>query len=81
MQEINQNLVEEIGLNIIYICFFLDSSEVEIIDEILKINEDIRVYGFVFQIFENLFSNKVFNVLKLEKDVDGVIDINLGKLV
>lgn len=43
----------------------------QIIDEILKINEDIRVYGFVFQIFESSFSNKVFNVLKLEKDVDG----------
>uniref|UniRef100_H2QTW9 formate--tetrahydrofolate ligase n=1 Tax=Pan troglodytes TaxID=9598 RepID=H2QTW9_PANTR len=54
---------------------------VEIIDEILKINEDTRVHGLALQISENLFSNKVLNALKPEKDVDGVTDINLGKLV
>uniref|UniRef100_A0A8C4MUA8 formate--tetrahydrofolate ligase n=1 Tax=Equus asinus asinus TaxID=83772 RepID=A0A8C4MUA8_EQUAS len=33
------------------------------------------------QISESSFSNKVLNALKPEKDVDGVTDINLGKLV
>uniref|UniRef100_A0A2I2ZUN5 Methylenetetrahydrofolate dehydrogenase (NADP+ dependent) 1 like n=1 Tax=Gorilla gorilla gorilla TaxID=9595 RepID=A0A2I2ZUN5_GORGO len=81
MQEINQNLAEEAGLNITHICLPPDSSEAEIIDEILKINEDTRVHGLALQISENLFSNKVLNALKPEKDVDGVTDINLGKLV
>ncbi|XP_005552194.3 monofunctional C1-tetrahydrofolate synthase, mitochondrial isoform X4 [Macaca fascicularis] len=81
MQEINQNLAEETGLNITHICLPPDSSEAEIIDEILKINEDTRVHGLALQISENLFSNKVLNALKPEKDVDGVTDINLGKLV
>ncbi|XP_050642203.1 monofunctional C1-tetrahydrofolate synthase, mitochondrial isoform X2 [Macaca thibetana thibetana] len=81
MQEINQNLAEETGLNIAHICLPPDSSEAEIIDEILKINEDTRVHGLALQISENLFSNKVLNALKPEKDVDGVTDINLGKLV
>uniref|UniRef100_A0A2I3HN50 Tetrahydrofolate dehydrogenase/cyclohydrolase catalytic domain-containing protein n=1 Tax=Nomascus leucogenys TaxID=61853 RepID=A0A2I3HN50_NOMLE len=79
MQEINQNLAEEAGLNITHICLPPDSSE--IIDEILKINEDTRVHGLALQISENLFSNEVLNALKPEKDVDGVTDINLGKLV
>uniref|UniRef100_A0A7N5K0Z7 formate--tetrahydrofolate ligase n=1 Tax=Ailuropoda melanoleuca TaxID=9646 RepID=A0A7N5K0Z7_AILME len=52
-----------------------------IIDEILKINEDTRVHGLALQISENSFSNKVLNALKPEKDVDGVTDINLGRLV
>ncbi|XP_004404135.1 PREDICTED: monofunctional C1-tetrahydrofolate synthase, mitochondrial [Odobenus rosmarus divergens] len=81
MQEINQNLAEEAGLNITHICLPLDSSEAEIIDEILKINEDTRVHGLALQISENSFSNKVLNALKPEKDVDGVTDINLGRLV
>uniref|UniRef100_A0A667FMN7 formate--tetrahydrofolate ligase n=1 Tax=Lynx canadensis TaxID=61383 RepID=A0A667FMN7_LYNCA len=81
MQEINQNLAEEAGLNITHICLPPDSSEDEIIDEILKINEDTRVHGLALQISENSFSNKVLNALKPEKDVDGVTDVNLGRLV
>ncbi|XP_048655858.1 monofunctional C1-tetrahydrofolate synthase, mitochondrial isoform X3 [Marmota marmota marmota] len=81
MQEVNQNLAEEAGLNISHICLPPDSSEDEIIDEILKINEDNRVHGLALQISEDLFSNKILNALKPEKDVDGVTDINLGKLV
>ncbi|XP_073075856.1 monofunctional C1-tetrahydrofolate synthase, mitochondrial [Manis javanica] len=81
MQEINQNLAEEAGLNITHICLPPGSGEDEIIDEILKINEDSRVHGLALQISESSFSNKVLNALKPEKDVDGVTDINLGKLV
>ncbi|XP_029426615.1 monofunctional C1-tetrahydrofolate synthase, mitochondrial isoform X2 [Nannospalax galili] len=81
MQEINQNLAEEAGLNITHVCLPPDSSEDEIIDEILKINEDTRVHGLALQISVDSFSNKVLNALKPEKDVDGVTDVNLGKLV
>uniref|UniRef100_A0A2K5RU34 Monofunctional C1-tetrahydrofolate synthase, mitochondrial n=3 Tax=Cebus imitator TaxID=2715852 RepID=A0A2K5RU34_CEBIM len=72
MQEMNQNLAEEAGLNITHICLPPDSSEAEIIDEILKMNEDTRVHGLALQISENSFSNEVLNALKPEKDVDGV---------
>ncbi|XP_036905543.1 monofunctional C1-tetrahydrofolate synthase, mitochondrial [Sturnira hondurensis] len=81
MQEVNQNLAEEAGLNITHIFLPPESGEDEIIDEILKINEDTRVHGLALQISENLFSNKVLNALKPEKDVDGVTDVNLGRLV
>ncbi|KAB0379594.1 hypothetical protein FD755_007378 [Muntiacus reevesi] len=81
MQEVNQNLAEEAGLNITHICLPAESGEDEIIDEILKINEDTRVHGLALQIAETSFSNKILNALKPEKDVDGLTDVNLGKLV
>ncbi|XP_044527614.1 monofunctional C1-tetrahydrofolate synthase, mitochondrial [Gracilinanus agilis] len=81
MQEINQNLAEESGLNITHICLPPDSSEDEIIDEILKLNEDPRIHGLTLQLSIRSFSNKILNALKPDKDVDGVTDVNLGKLV
>ncbi|XP_015852298.1 monofunctional C1-tetrahydrofolate synthase, mitochondrial [Peromyscus maniculatus bairdii] len=80
MQEVNQNLAKEAGLDITHICLPPDSGEDEIIDEILKINEDPRVHGLALQISEDSLSNKVLDALKPEKDVDGVTDVNLGKL-
>ncbi|KAM4865615.1 monofunctional C1-tetrahydrofolate synthase, mitochondrial isoform 1-T2 [Thomomys bottae] len=81
MQEINQSLAEEAGLNITHICLSPDSGEDEIISEILKINENPRIHGLALQISEDSLSNKVLNTLNPQKDVDGVTDINLGKLV
>ncbi|XP_028620181.1 monofunctional C1-tetrahydrofolate synthase, mitochondrial [Grammomys surdaster] len=81
IQDMNQTLAKEAGLDITHICLPLDSGEDEIIDEILKINEDPRVHGLALQISEDSLSSKVLNALKPEKDVDGVTDINLGKLV
>lgn len=80
MQEINQNLANKAGLDITHICLPPDSGEDEIVDEILKINEDPRVHGLALQISEDSLSNKVLEALKPEKDVDGVTDVNLGKL-
>ncbi|CAH7313244.1 Mthfd1l [Phodopus roborovskii] len=80
MQEINQNLAKKAGLDITHICLPPDSGEDEIVDEILKINEDPRVHGLALQISEDSLSNKVLEALKPEKDVDGVTDVNLGKL-
>lgn len=58
-----------------------DSRGDEIIDEILKINEDPRVQALALQISEDSLSNKVLSALKREKDMDGRTDVNLGKLV
>ncbi|OBS74503.1 hypothetical protein A6R68_14952 [Neotoma lepida] len=71
MQEINQNLAKEAGLDITHICLPPDSGEDEIVDEILKINEDPRVHGLALQISEDSLSNKVLDALKPDKDVDG----------
>ncbi|XP_048210243.1 monofunctional C1-tetrahydrofolate synthase, mitochondrial [Perognathus longimembris pacificus] len=80
MQETNQSLAEEAGLNITHICLPPDSGEDEIISEILKINENPGIHGLALQISRDSLSSKVLNALKPEKDVDGVTDVNLGKL-
>ncbi|XP_069090390.1 monofunctional C1-tetrahydrofolate synthase, mitochondrial isoform X2 [Pleurodeles waltl] len=79
MLETTKNFAEEIGLNIIHICLSQDSSDEEIIDEILKLNEDPKVRGLVLHLPTN--SSRVLNAVSPEKDVDGLHDVNLGRLV
>uniref|UniRef100_A0A8D1VWM8 formate--tetrahydrofolate ligase n=1 Tax=Sus scrofa TaxID=9823 RepID=A0A8D1VWM8_PIG len=70
---------QRVGTFLNHPCF--PNSQGLIIDEILKINEDSRVHGLALQISETSFSSKILHALKPEKDVDGVTDVNLGKLV
>ncbi|XP_030412441.1 monofunctional C1-tetrahydrofolate synthase, mitochondrial isoform X10 [Gopherus evgoodei] len=81
VQEINQNFAKEIGLHVIHICLPQGSSEDEIVGEILRLNEDPTVHGVALHLSENAFSSKILNAVKPEKDVDGVSDVNLGRLV
>ncbi|RXM34933.1 Monofunctional C1-tetrahydrofolate synthase, mitochondrial [Acipenser ruthenus] len=53
----------------------------EVVDEILKLNEDSKVHGLVLHLPEATQTCKVLNTVKMEKDVDGVSDINVGRLV
>ncbi|XP_030050963.1 LOW QUALITY PROTEIN: monofunctional C1-tetrahydrofolate synthase, mitochondrial, partial [Microcaecilia unicolor] len=75
----NQKLCREIGLNVIHICLPRDSSDEEIIDEILKLNEDPKVRAITLHLSSP--NSKVLNAVTPEKDVDGITDTNLGKLV
>ncbi|XP_069464231.1 monofunctional C1-tetrahydrofolate synthase, mitochondrial [Ambystoma mexicanum] len=79
MLETTKNFAEEIGLDILHICLSQDSSDEEIIDEILKLNEDPKVRGLVLHLSTN--SGRVLNAVDPEKDIDGLSDVNLGKLV
>ncbi|XP_073193755.1 monofunctional C1-tetrahydrofolate synthase, mitochondrial isoform X9 [Lepidochelys kempii] len=81
VQEINQNFAKEIGLHVIHICLPQGSSEDEIVGEILRLNEDPTVHGIALHLSENAYSTKILNAVKPEKDVDGVSDVNLGRLV
>ncbi|XP_077669336.1 monofunctional C1-tetrahydrofolate synthase, mitochondrial isoform X4 [Eretmochelys imbricata] len=81
VQEINQNFAKEIGLHVIHICLPQGSSEDEIVGEILRLNEDPTVHGVALHLSENAYSTKILNAVKPEKDVDGVSDVNLGRLV
>uniref|UniRef100_A0A8C4WR92 formate--tetrahydrofolate ligase n=1 Tax=Gopherus evgoodei TaxID=1825980 RepID=A0A8C4WR92_9SAUR len=71
----------QIGLHVIHICLPQGSSEDEIVGEILRLNEDPTVHGVALHLSENAFSSKILNAVKPEKDVDGVSDVNLGRLV
>ncbi|NXK54628.1 C1TM protein, partial [Chauna torquata] len=52
-----------------------------IVNEILRLNEDPNVQGLALDLPESSYSSKVVNAVKPEKDVDGLSDVNLGRLV
>ncbi|NXN67184.1 C1TM protein, partial [Himantopus himantopus] len=52
-----------------------------VVNEILRLNEDPNVQGLALDLPESLYSSKVLNAVKPEKDVDGLSDVNLGRLV
>ncbi|XP_054844158.1 monofunctional C1-tetrahydrofolate synthase, mitochondrial [Eublepharis macularius] len=76
-----RNSAEEIGLNIIHSCLPHERTKDEIADEIIKLNEDRNIHGLVLHCFNESHTSKVLNAVKPEKDVNGVTDINLGRLV
>ena len=59
-----------------------DSSEVEILDLIDKLNNDDRIHGILVQLPlpNHLDSKKILNKVKPSKDVDGFHPLNLGSL-
>ncbi|KAM7367858.1 hypothetical protein PAMP_014127 [Pampus punctatissimus] len=79
--EINKKVAGKIGLNITQICLAKDCSEDQIVEEILKLNEDPRVHGVYLHLPPASLTNRVLNTLKPEKDVDGISYSNMGHLV
>ncbi|KAM3603476.1 uncharacterized protein V6R79_023162 [Siganus canaliculatus] len=79
--EINKKMAGMIGLNIIQICLAKDCSEDEIVEEVLKLNEDPRVHGVYLHLPPSSLTSRVRNTLTSEKDIDGISDINMGRLV
>ncbi|XP_029281541.1 monofunctional C1-tetrahydrofolate synthase, mitochondrial isoform X2 [Cottoperca gobio] len=79
--EINKKMAGRIGLNITQICLAKECSEDEIVEEVLKLNEDPRVHGVYLHLPPASLTSRVLNTLKPEKDVDGISDLNIGRLV
>uniref|UniRef100_A0A8B9DB38 formate--tetrahydrofolate ligase n=1 Tax=Anser cygnoides TaxID=8845 RepID=A0A8B9DB38_ANSCY len=71
----------QVGLRVVHICLPEGSSKDEIVNEILRLNEDPNVQGLALDLPESSYSSKVLNAVKPEKDVDGLSDVNLGRLV
>uniref|UniRef100_A0A667YUB4 formate--tetrahydrofolate ligase n=1 Tax=Myripristis murdjan TaxID=586833 RepID=A0A667YUB4_9TELE len=51
------------------------------LEEILKLNEDPRVHGVCLHLPPASLTSRVLNTIKPEKDVDGISDLNMGRLV
>ncbi|KAI1897632.1 hypothetical protein AGOR_G00085270 [Albula goreensis] len=79
--EINKKMAGKIGLDVIQISLPRQCTEDEIIEEVLKLNEDQKVHGVVLQLPRPFLTSRVLNSLRPEKDVDGVTDLNIGRLV
>ncbi|XP_026522060.1 monofunctional C1-tetrahydrofolate synthase, mitochondrial [Notechis scutatus] len=80
-QEIIRNVAKEIGVDIVHICLPHDSTENEVIGEIEKLNEDPRIHGLLLRLCRESYTSKILNAVKPEKDVNGITDFNLARLV
>uniref|UniRef100_A0A4W6CMZ0 formate--tetrahydrofolate ligase n=1 Tax=Lates calcarifer TaxID=8187 RepID=A0A4W6CMZ0_LATCA len=78
---ISLSICPQIGLNITQICLAKECSEDEIVEEVLKLNEDPRVHGVYLHLPPASLTSRVLNTLKPEKDIDGISDLNMGRLV
>lgn len=72
----------EIGIYFKHIKFNETTKEIEIINKILELNADEYVHGILLQLPlpEGFNSDKLINYIARNKDVDGLTDINIGKL-
>ncbi|XP_062980609.1 monofunctional C1-tetrahydrofolate synthase, mitochondrial [Elgaria multicarinata webbii] len=80
-QEVIRNIAEEVGLNIVHICLPCDYTESEVVDEIIKLNENPKIHGLLLRLHKESYTSKILNAVKPEKDVNGVTDFNLARLV
>lgn len=78
-----KKLAESLGFNFNHIDLEESVKEEELLSIIDKLNEDDKVDGIIVQmpIPKHLDSKKIQNRVLPEKDVDGLTDINMGRLV
>ncbi|KAL1253663.1 hypothetical protein QQF64_015892, partial [Cirrhinus molitorella] len=79
--EVNKKMAGKIGLDVMQICLPHQCTEEEVIEEILRLNEDCRVHGIFLHLPQSFLSKSVRNAIKPQKDVDGVSDLNVGRVV
>ena len=77
-----ENACQNTGIYFKHIKFDEDVKEIEVINKILELNNDEYVHGILIQLPlpEKFNPDKLINYIARNKDVDGLTDINLGKL-
>lgn len=72
----------EIGIYFKHIKFSETTKEIEVINKILELNNDEYVHGILLQLPlpEGFNQDKLINYIARNKDVDGLTDINIGKI-
>ena len=78
-----QKMAMELGYNFQHLKFDSNISQADLLNEISKLNNDDLVDGILIQmpIPKHLDSKIVQNAICYYKDVDGLTDINIGRLV
>ena len=72
----------QVGINFIHVKFEEDTTEQEVINKIVELNNDTYVNGILLQLpLPSQFNqDKLLNLINKNKDVDGLTDINAGLL-
>lgn len=73
---------DEVGIYLKHIQFSTETREIEIINKIVELNNDDYVNGILLQlpVPEKYNREKLINYIARNKDVDGLTDLNLGKI-
>lgn len=73
---------DEVGIYLKYIHFPIDTKEIEIINKIVELNNDDYVNGISIELPlpEKYNREKLINYIARNKDVEGLTDLNLGKI-
>uniref|UniRef100_A0A672IBM4 formate--tetrahydrofolate ligase n=1 Tax=Salarias fasciatus TaxID=181472 RepID=A0A672IBM4_SALFA len=79
--EINKKMARKIGINVTQIRLPKQCTEDQVIEELLKLNDDQRVHGVYLHLPPAFLTSRVLNTLKPEKDVEGISDVNVGRLI
>ncbi|KAF7690562.1 hypothetical protein HF521_012366 [Silurus meridionalis] len=79
--DINKKMAGKVGLNVMQICLSSSCTQDEVIEEVLRLNEDPNVHGVFLCLPPSIVSRRALNSIKPEKDVDGISDQNVGRLV
>lgn len=74
---------EKLEVKVELITFKKDVKQQKIIKKIEKLNKDIKIKGIMLQmpLPKNLDKEKIINTVSVDKDIDGLTDMNLGKIV
>ena len=77
-----ENACHNIGIYFKHIKFEETAKEIEVINKIIELNNDEYTHGILIQLPlpEKFNADKLINYIARNKDVDGLTDINLGKL-
>lgn len=73
----------EVGIYLKHVKFDENAREIEVINKIIELNNDEYVHGILLQlpIPPRFNEEKLINYIARNKDVDGLTDINVGKLM
>ncbi|XP_048457375.1 monofunctional C1-tetrahydrofolate synthase, mitochondrial [Rhincodon typus] len=75
-----KKMAAEVGLHVVHICLPEETATEELLDEIMKLNDDPKIRGLVLP-HSLVMSDTAINAVLPEKDIDGITDVNLGRLV
>ncbi|XP_076873844.1 monofunctional C1-tetrahydrofolate synthase, mitochondrial [Brachyhypopomus gauderio] len=79
--DMNKKMAGKVGLNVIQICLPQHCTEEEVMDEVQRLNEDPAVHAVFLALPPSARSRRVLNTVRPEKDVDGLSDLNVGRLI
>ena len=83
MVNTKEKACNEVGIYLKHIKFDETTREIEIINKIIELNNDEYVHGILLQlpIPQKFNEERLINYIARNKDVDGLTDINVGKLL